>query len=522
MKKMIFGAAALMIGGVVLAQDSMQDSADFLQQGPRETVMNKSANANANAAETYQLGNNNKVRVAQAGTLQTAYVSQDNGSTGVGANLAMIQQTGEVGPLSGVENAAEIKQSGEANAVRIGQQGDKNEAVAYQGNGGFNAGPTGDKSSTGNVALIQQGDGEQAEFNASETYQDGDTNFIFVEQTSDRNTAFAEQIGDDNKLVIDQNSAPNLSDGHLAVSSQFGNRNEGVIDQKGTAQNGGDTGANTAQLAQSGDDNSSKQLQNTIANEGVQGETGRVYQGLFGSSVRGNLDNDGQANAGGSTNVFDQLNEVDSALDLNGIVSQGGSVGAEAIQMQTGKMNAAAIAQFGGSLSAQNRAQQNQSGWNQDALIVQNGTGSEGNYAFQDQSDDDNVAAIGQDGGGNMAQQVQDGKRNNAFSSQVGDDHKVSTLQTGNDSRLETLQNGTANAIVISQADGQSAWVEQNAGEGAAFGGNQAGIIQVGPNGSFPSDLGDATLNCNFTDIMDTPPIQTSTFTINDLCPDCN
>lgn len=521
MKKVILGATAFIVGGVAFAQDSGQMMPENYLGGPQETVVNKSSNTDANAAETYQLGNNNKVRVAQAGTLQTAYVSQDNGATGEGANLAIIQQTGEVGPNSGVANAAEIKQSGATNGVAIGQQGDNNSARAYQGNGDFNAG-TGDKESTGNISLIQQGTGQQAQYNAAETLQDGDENYVQIQQTFDRNSALVEQFGDRNKMNIDQNAGPNLSDGHGAIGQQVGDDNEGTIFQDGTAQNNGDTGASFARLLQLGNENKSKQIQTSIANEGTQGELGEVNQGFVdANALRNRLDNDGQANAHGTTNVLDQLNEVDNANDLTSNPFNNGSTGAEAVQMQTGKMNAGVINQFNGSVEAANRAQQNQSGWNQEALIVQDGTGSEGNFAFQDQSNDNNVAAIGQRGGGNIAQQVLDGKRNQAFSSQVGDNHKLSTNQSGNDSRFETLQNGVGNAIVIAQTDGQSAWVEQNRGEAGA-GGNQAGIIQTGPNESLPGDLGVEVLNCDFQDIMEPAAFNAETLNINNLCPDCN
>lgn len=512
MKKVILGASALMIGAVAFAQQTMPMP---LLNGPQETVTNKSTNLDANAAETYQLGNDNKVRVAQAGTLQTAYVSQDNGSA-AGGNLAMIQQTGQVGPNSGVANVAEIKQSGETNAVGIGQQGDSNAASAYQGQGSVLT--SADDASIDNVALIQQGTGEQAQYNAAETYQDGAENFIGITQTYDRNSAIAIQGGDENAAAIVQDAGPNLSDGHLAATLQLGNRNSASIAQSGTAQSGGDTGRNVAAAVQVGDDNISKQVQNSIANEGVQGEQGLVNQGDSTTAIGASLDNNGQ---GGD--VFAQLEATDSNGDLSAAAD--GSFGGVAVQMQTGKMNAGEIHQFGSSSADPNRAQQNQSGWNQEALIVQNSNGNAnggGNWAFQDQSNDNNVAAIGQNGFDHMAQQVQNGKRNQAFSTQRGNDNKLSSVQTGNDSRLETLQNGRDNTIVIAQSDGQSAWVEQNRGEYGSNGGNQAAIIQTGPNGSLPGDLGSEIINCDFQEMMQTPAIEASTITINDLCPDCN
>ncbi len=505
MKKMIFGALALFIGTVAFGQQT--DPAPLLG-GATETTSNISGDADANVTENYQFGNANKVRVAQAGTRQSVYTSQDNGS-GTGENIARIMQTGEVQPESGVENVAEVKQSGSRNGAQIGQQGDENLAVAHQGQ--F------DDGSEDNVAMIQQGTGEQAQYNSAEVYQDGKTNFVGIQQTFDRSSAAAIQGGDDNKSLINQNAGPNLSDGMIAGTAQFGARNEASISQMGTPDGGGDTGRSVAFTDQLGNDNKAKQVQNSTADEGVQGETAYINQG-FDTGVGFFLDNDGAANANGETDVYDQLNAIDGDLS----VSEAGSFGGEAIQMQTGKMSAAEIHQFGSADSGPNKAQQNQSGWNQEALIVQNSNGHPAggdNYAFQDQKDDNNTAAIGQNGFSHKAAQFQDGKRNNAFSVQRGQNNLVSTEQYGNDSRLETLQNGSANRIKVVQTDGQSALVEQNAGQfGPGNGGNQANIYQTGSGG----DLGLQVETCDFGEMMEFDQITPGTVTVPELCPGCN
>ncbi len=506
MKKMILSVAAFSIGVVAFGQ---QTAPEPLLNGASETTTNISSDVDANVTENYQFGNSNKVRVAQAGTRQSVYTSQDNGS-GTGGNIARIMQTGEVQPESGVENVAEVKQSGTTNGVQIGQQGDLNLAVAHQGQD--------DAGSEGNVALIQQGTGEQAEFNAVEVYQNGKNNFAGIQQTFDRSSAVSIQNGDDNKTIVNQNAGPNLSDGHLSGTSQLGNRNEFTISQNATPQSGGDSGRNAAFGIQEGDDNKAKQIQNTIADEGVQGETAFINQG--GDTLAGPgffLDNDGAANANGTNDVAGQLNDLDGDLS----VAEAGSYGGEAVQMQTGKMNAAEIHQFGSGSVDPNKAQQNQSGWNQEALIIQNSNGNPAggnNYAFQDQKDDNNTAAIGQNGFNHKAAQFQDGKRNNAFSVQRGQNNLVSTEQYGNDSRLETIQNGSDNRIKVVQTDGQSAFVQQNAGEFGGPGGNQANIYQTGSGG----DLGLQVETCDFGEMMDIDPITPGTVTVPELCPGCN
>ncbi len=505
MKKMIFSAAALMIGAVAFAQ---QTAPAPLLGGATETTTNISGDADANVTENYQFGNANKVRVAQAGTRQSVYTSQDNGS-GTGENVARIMQTGEVQPESGVENVAEVKQSGSRNGVQVGQQGDENLAVAHQGQS--------DSGSEDNVALIQQGTGEQAQYNSAEVRQDGDRNFVGIQQTFDRSSASSRQIGDDNKSLINQNAGPNLSDGHIASNVQRGLANESTIMQTATPQSGGDSGRNFARTVQDGANNSAKQIQNTIADEGVQGETAFINQGFTGDPVGALLDNDGAANGNGTTDVAGQLNDLDG--DIANDVPQD-SFNATAVQMQTGKMNAAEIHQFGSDAVDGNNAQQNQSGWNQEALIIQNSNGNPNggnNYAFQDQKDDNNTAGIAQNGFDHKAAQFQDGKRNNAFSAQRGRNNLVSTEQYGNDSRLESYQGGRDNRIKIVQNDGQSALVEQNRGEGG-IGGNQANIYQTGSGG----DLGLQVETCDFGEMMDIDPITPGTVTVPELCPGCN
>ena len=149
MKKAILCAAALMFGTMAFAQVSGAPTASAVPALP-------GAAANANTGESIQNGNDNKVRVRQAGTSQSVYTNQNDGS-GSGGNLAAVQQTGLVNPTSGIANLAEVLQSGSANQSTTLQEGDYNNAVTRQGQN--------DDSSARNKAWIRQGTGQQAESN---------------------------------------------------------------------------------------------------------------------------------------------------------------------------------------------------------------------------------------------------------------------------------------------------------------------------------------------------------------------
>ena len=145
MKKLLFIAVVLFAGTTIYAQYGPQ------YQGPTQTATlqpNLSSDPNANTGLSIQNGNDNKVRVRQAGTQQSVYTYQDNGS-GIGANLARVRQTGAVSSASGVQNAADVIQSGSENQSTTRQEGDYNSAITKQGQN--------DDSSANNRGNIRQG-----------------------------------------------------------------------------------------------------------------------------------------------------------------------------------------------------------------------------------------------------------------------------------------------------------------------------------------------------------------------------
>lgn len=492
MKKIILCAGALMVGTFAFAQVSGASQAGTAASLP-------GAPSSANVGESVQNGNDNKVRVRQAGTSQSVLTNQNDG-LGTGGNLGQIIQTGSVSSLSGELNLAELNQSGSNNISLTEQQGDQNNAITNQGQN--------DLESADNKARIQQGDGNLAESNFAAIDQDGTGNEATTYQTYDNNDAWTKQVGEENLSYIRQNGGPDGSTGHIAQVDQEGDGNLSLVNQSGQG------GRNQAYTRQLGDNNVASQTQNTIAMSGGEGEGAMINQGdsaLF-ANVGATLNN--PQNNG---NLYSALQGLD---DISNGPLNAGSTSGIAFQIQTGKMSEAEIHQFGDG-TASNYAEQRQEGWDQDALIVQNAYGSVtsgNNYAKQHQRDDNNDAAISQSGADHKAYQFQDGKRNLALSTQRGNGgNKVNTYQFGNDNKVTTAQKGIDNRALVVQRSGQSYVVEQNLAGGFSQGGNQADIMQLGPNGNFATD----GMNCMFMDELTPGTTPDISLEIGDICPDC-
>jgi len=488
MKKVILCAGALLFGSFAFAQvNGSAPTAD-------ETVANHSTDATANRGETIQEGNANKVRVRQAGTRNSVYTNQDDGS-GIGGNLGDIIQTGEVSGISGVANEVELRQSGSRNQSSMYQQGDRNNAVTLQGQN--------EDDSSNNRALISQGNNGQAERNFAAIEQDGDRNQATTNQRWDNNDAWTRQNGDRNGSMITQTAPPENSAGHAAISDQLGDRNEATITQTGAGAR------NTAEVSQFGDRNQAKQMQTATDAAANMGNTGYINQGY---------------NFGGGIVSFPGDSPLISNLvaDINANVAPGffpvfvsslESEGAKAKQIQNGKLQEAAINQLGGVNGRSNYAEQNQtSGWGNDAAIFQfsDGTGRD-NYARQDQAGDNNNAGIGQNGNGHKALQTQDGHRNDALTAQVGSRNLSNTHQFGNENVGWISQDGTLNGALLTQRGGHSYTIDQTGMR------NQADIYQGNPGDDFGS-----LIECDFDEQMNidmdftVPPV-----VIDDVCPNC-
>ena len=496
MRKVIFCAIALMLGGMTYAQvtDTSGDTSPNVKTSGVLPVA-----VGANTGLSIQNGDDNKVRVRQAGTSQDVYTHQDNGS-GIGGNLAYIMQTGDVSATSGVENKASLEQSGTENQSTTLQEGDFNEAITRQGK-------VIDDGSTGNKALIHQGTAQQAEGNYAAIDQDGDNNQARTQQTYDNSDAWTQQVGDDNKSLVLQNAGPNGTDGHSAMVEQLGNRNESKVTQEGLG------GRNTSTLWQWGDDNKAVQAQTTTAAAGDPGNRAGMQQG--------------------SDNVFLNTPLVDAvfapinAIDPENVPVYGNSLesyGAIGFQTQGGYDQAADMLQFGGSVGDSNYGEQEQlAGHNNEAAMVQGHTGDGGeNYAKQEQRGNSNYAGLAQSGSGMKALQTQHGHDNYALSSQRGESHKLNIHQRGGENWATTAQGGLANIALVVQKHGQSYSVEQNLDLGRfdlSAGANQADILQLGPDGNFATD----GIDCYFDAQLIPDPINNiPDLVIDPICGDCN
>ncbi len=499
MKKIMLSAAALLIGTIAFAQVSGAPTAD------QSLVPQNSADAEANAGLSIQNGNDNKVRVRQAGELNTSYTEQDNGTLGSGGNLARVRQTGAVNGNvgdSGEDNAAEVRQSGTANQSTTRQEGDRNNAYTAQGQND-------DGASTGNKARIQQGIANQAEDNFAAIEQDGDNNQANTLQTTDNSDAWTRQIGNDNKSMITQNAAPEDSDGHLANNYQEGNGNENAIMQSGAGAR------NTATSEQVGDNNKAKQTQTTDALEGGVGNTAMNFQGFTGAT---------NADISMSNAIFVDINSnVDDVFGGSDITGSGTnqSFGGIVFQNQGGNDNEAAAFQYGSASDGSNYIKQTQaSGTGNDAFAIQNrydGPGGGDNEGEQFQAGDNNLLGLSQIGTGHKSLQTQEGDDNKALSAQQGTDNLLNIHQRGNDNWATSAQRGDANAALIVQRDGQSFIAQQNL-DGLGGGGNQIDALQLGPDGDFGTD----GIDCGFNEQMDpTMDYTIDPFDLGDVCPGC-
>lgn len=473
MKKVILCAAALMIGSFAFAQHVPEKPTLAIGQ---TAVPNNSPNPKANTGESVQSGHNQKVRVRQVGTKNSAETKQDDG-TGTGGNLALIEQNGANTANSGEENRSKIVQSGTANQAYSRQEGDFNHSVINQGQN--------DAASAGNKAYVQQGTGNLAENNRSEVQQDGNDNQSRTVQRFDNNEAKTTQNGTLNKSDIFQNAKPNLSSGHAAEVTQYGVNNTALLNQDGNGA------TNMATTRQDGNGNASVQNQFNTATSGGAVNMASVDQGVF-------------LMEGPAVGLYADLLVVD---DIHNGTFNPGSQGAIARQEQKGADNAAQASQFG----QFNQSYQEQLGDGNRALVVQNAYGNtvgQSNRARQEQTGDDNAAAIGQNWTGHTALQVQVGNKNKALSTQRGNDNLANINQFGDKNWASTAQRGQHNVAFINQYDGQSYSVQQNLADGYPNGGNQADILQQGPGGTATG-----MYNC------DVPYVDPGTF--NDI-PDLN
>jgi len=124
-------------------------------------------------------------------------------------------------------------------------------------------------------------------------------------------------------------------------------------------------------------------------------------------------------------------------------------------------------------------------------------------------------------GNGHKSLQDQRGHRNTSLASQAGSGNLLNQHQRGNDNAANAVQHGLGNRALMVQHDGQSYSVSQNAGLGIgdlSAGGNQADILQMGPDGDFEH----GAIECDFEEPMDLDmDYSVPMFELEDICPDC-
>lgn len=460
MKKTLLSVSALVFGGVVLAQTPSSEAA------LNAAKSNSLVGASANYGVSEQYGDENKVRVRQAGGNQEVYTYQD----GVANQSSVIQ----VAEPQDAPNAAITMQIGSENQATSVQYGGLNGSVIAQG--------LNDDSSNNNKALVVQGSKDAPVYgNISVIEQDGEANLAATVQGNWFNNSEIIQEGIENEAYVHQDG----ESGQDAYVDQLGERNVSTVHQLGAA-------TNYAATIQTGVDNSAYQYQNSWS-AGAEGNYGTIIQGD--TYVPGSDDL-----------VGDKVGELGNGISTE--VSGTNSIDNGAVQMQYGNGNEGLIVQFG----ENNLAKQEQDGLYNAALIGQSG---ENNYANQYQEGDFNAAGIVQMGEHNKAYQRQYGEGNMALSYQEGDHNKVNTYQEGNYALAVTEQIGTGNQALVIQ-EGQNGQVYGVFQEGCH---NSADIMQLDATncGNFDTDV-----KCEFPEItVPNCPIEIPDLDLKDPCPGC-
>ncbi|AUC82230.1 curlin [Lacinutrix sp. Bg11-31] len=471
MKKVILGAAALLFSGAMMAQVSQNALKDTNGNNSVDAQLSVDLSGTGNQGEAVQTGNTNKLQVLQAGTNQSSFSIQGDGA-GTGDNRARIWQTGDVSGISGVENAADVRQLGSGNQSTTRQEGDQNEAVTRQGmkDGGI---------SGGNKAYINHGTAENGELNYAMVEQDGQGNSSKTVQSYDNNEARTVQEGDGNMSGIRQKSGPNGSLGNSALAEQYGNMNATKIYQDGHSQ--------TAASLQVGNSNKANQTQ--LGN----GNWAKVNQG---GDTSGPIDNLGSVQA----DMDGYLNSFADPTYTNGSDNTGnGSKAGLAKQYQSGDGNSAYSGQWGDDGEDSNYSEQSQIGDDNRAYVNQNAYGpSNGgaNYGRQDQAGNGNFAVLGQNGRDHVAYQRQYGNYNDATATQKGKGNLMSSYQSGDGNVAISAQRGHYNQTLVVQKSGtgdfsgHSFVSSQNVANGMpnGNGGNTISVLQLGPTGDIMND----------------------------------
>ncbi|WP_055435844.1 hypothetical protein [Lacinutrix algicola] len=382
MKKVIFGAAALLFSGALMAQ---------------------------NTSNSTQSGEDQRVYVRQAGTALMSTVDQSNGS-GDGYNLAKIWQRGD-------QNTSGVTQLGTNNQASVLQgitfpEPNNNTVTVNQG--------TNNDASLDNKAYVEQHGGNNSQTTIT---QDGDANEAYSHQDGVMGNVDITQNGSTNASAVWQNFGDYTATGNAATMDQSGTSNNSYAVQNGNG--------NTLSSTQSGMGNKSDQSQNSIG--AAAGNNATVTQSSSGNKAKqvqvggGNSANAVQhAVTGPGVNNYVEQNQIGN--DNTAYSDQDGD-GGRVRQDQTGNDNNATVNQY--AAGAGNAVYQRQMGSNN--TITSGQFGGAGNLASTYQ-DDLNMGSTSQTGNDNQALLVQ--------KSQGGLGHMASIIQNGDRNMADVLQLG--------------------------------------------------------------------------------
>lgn len=314
MKKVILGAAALMIGAVSFAQTNSvtgSQNGDSLTANAYQAGMDNEAEINQtgelNTSNSDQFGDLNDIVVTQADSNNTSDITQEGGSdnnatvnqttlgnmstivqgTGMAAvgNEATVTQSGSTDVATG--NTSNVKQTFDQSKAVVDQIGDSNESTVTQiGKPNDPTAPDASSFPRNEVDLDQNGMGNRA-FVTQESYDlSMDKNMATVSSTGNDNLAVVEQIeAQANTATITQTTSfasayvEQLSDGNTATISQDGDddvvstpEDVAVIKQEGGTGNTATTNQNTAEANDGGSFSYTGQIGSnntaTVANQG--------------------------------------------------------------------------------------------------------------------------------------------------------------------------------------------------------------------------------------------------------------
>ncbi|MDX1271491.1 hypothetical protein [Bizionia paragorgiae] len=344
MKKVIFGAAALLFSGALLAQNTSTST----QTGDDERVYVRQAGTNLTSTTT-QAGAHNKAMVWQKGVGNTSTVDQEGTN-----NQAYVDQKDFTPPTNATAtiNQGKVRAS-DANKAMIRQHGGTGSVATFNQDGDLNEAQTHQDGTNGIVNINQDGTMLKAEVQQSLLSYSAVDNVANIDQLGTNNQVWAKQDGNRNDIDTDQSGLDNK-----AEQRQTGDDNEIALIQNGTngrakqVQIGNNNQNRFNGPSQSGSDNYSDARQVGNDNDIFEGQDGTNNSGWIRQNGNNNYSSFGQYGANGksinrqigngNSMIQGQFSGTDSNLasswqkgdDNTGIIQQYSGLGNQALLVQ--------------------------------------------------------------------------------------------------------------------------------------------------------------------------------------------